>query len=88
MQSGNHKPFDSYCETRPYLLLYHNSLLECGDQALSNLAVPKLPDSVKRSSLDSMKVFIKSVDNGSDKKRDSSAFLEGLIQVSTKQNNC
>jgi hypothetical protein len=47
IQSGNHKPFDAYCANRPYLLLYHNNLLECGNQILSSLAVPKLPDSVK-----------------------------------------
>jgi hypothetical protein len=48
IQSGNHKPFDAYCANRPYLLLYHNNLLECGNQILSSLAVPKLPDSVRK----------------------------------------
>jgi hypothetical protein len=31
VQYGNHKPFNAYCGTQHYLLLYHNSLLECGD---------------------------------------------------------
>jgi hypothetical protein len=30
VQSGNPKPFNAYCANRPYLLLYHNNLLECG----------------------------------------------------------
>jgi hypothetical protein len=52
-RSGNHhKPFDAYCANMPYLLLYNNNLLKCGDRFLSSLAVPKLPDSVKRSSMD------------------------------------
>jgi hypothetical protein len=64
VQSGNHKPFDAYCGTRLYLILYHNSLLECGNQVRSSLAVPKVPDGVKRSSLDSKKVSIKEVEFG------------------------
>ncbi len=52
VQSGNHKPFDAYCANRPYLLLCHNNLLKYGNQVLSSLAVPKLPDSVNRSSLE------------------------------------
>jgi hypothetical protein len=42
VRSGNHKPFDACCANRPYLLLYHSNLLECGDQVLSSLAVPSL----------------------------------------------
>jgi hypothetical protein len=70
VQSGNHKPFDVHCGNQPYLLIYHNSLQECGNQVLLSLAIPKLPDSVKRSSLDKTKVFIKpGGDKGSDSKK-------------------
>jgi hypothetical protein len=52
-RSGNHhESFDAYCANRPYLLLYNNNLLKCGNRFLSSLAVPKFPDSVKRSSMD------------------------------------
>jgi hypothetical protein len=51
VQSDSHKWFDAYCGTHPYLLLYHHSLQECGNQVLSSLAVPnKLPDSVVKIS--------------------------------------
>jgi hypothetical protein len=50
--SGNHKPFYAYCKNRPYLLLYYDSITECGDIVLGALASPKLPEGVKRSSLD------------------------------------
>jgi hypothetical protein len=56
VQSDNHKPFDKYCGNWSYLLLYRSSLLECGDQVLLSLALPKLPDSVKISSLDNKKI--------------------------------
>jgi hypothetical protein len=84
--SGNHKPFDAYCTNRPYLLLYHNSLLECGDQVLSSLAVPKLPDDVKRSSLSNKKPVKKpSVPTTAEKQKRSSAVLDGLLEVSNCQ---
>jgi hypothetical protein len=51
LQFSNYEPFDAYCGNWHYLLLYHNSLLECGDQVLLSLVFPKFPDSVKRSSL-------------------------------------
>jgi hypothetical protein len=86
VQSGNHKPFDTYCGHRPYLLIYHNSLQECGNKVLSSLAIPKLPDSVKRSSLDNTKGFIKPGDKGSDAKTRGSVVLEGLLEVSHETN--
>jgi hypothetical protein len=71
VQSGNHnKPFDAYCANRPYLLLYHNNLLECGDQ------VPKLPDSVKRSLMDKKTESQENaVPSTAEKKKRSSAVI-------------
>jgi hypothetical protein len=88
--SGNHKPFDHYCEGRPYLLLYHNSLAETGDRILSALAVPELPESVKRSSLKASSTATdhsvsagKPISSSAEKKKRSSAVLDGLLEVSS-----
>jgi hypothetical protein len=85
--SGNHKPFDAYCDNRPYLLLYDKSLVECGDQVLSSLAVPKLPDTVKRTSLENKKPpqqtkasTTPTADKGKNKR---AGILEGILEVSS-----
>jgi hypothetical protein len=53
--SGNHRPFVTYCANRPYLLLYYNNIIESGEVVLGNLACPKLPEGVMRSSLEDAK---------------------------------
>jgi hypothetical protein len=52
--SGCHKEFHSYCGQRPYLLLYHDLINESGGETsvLGNMAFPKLPAGIGRSSLD------------------------------------
>jgi hypothetical protein len=50
--SGNYKPFFTYCTNRLHLLLYYNSITKCGDTVLGSLACPKLPEGVKRTSLE------------------------------------
>jgi hypothetical protein len=80
-----HKPFDAHCANRPYLLLYHNNLLKCGgNQVLSSLAVPKLPGSVKRSSMDKKtESHAEAVPSTVKKKKCSSAVLEAFLVAST-----
>jgi hypothetical protein len=86
VQSGNHKPFDAYCASRPYLLLYHNNLLECGNQILSSLTVLKLPDSVKRSSMDKKtESHANAVPSTAEKTR-SSAVVEEFLVASNERN--
>jgi hypothetical protein len=87
VQSGDHKPFDAYCASMPYLLLYHNNLLECGNQVLSSLAVLKFPDSVKRSSMDKKtESHANAVPSTAEKTR-SSAVLEEFLVASNDGTN-
>ncbi len=80
-QSGNHKPFDACCSSRPCLLLYHNCLQECGDPVLSCLAIPKLPDGVKRSSMEK-KMGKTPAAAAVEKQKRSRALFDGLLEVS------
>lgn len=52
--SGCHKEFHCYCGQRPYLLLYYDLINESGGETstLGNMAFPKLPTAIMRSSLD------------------------------------
>jgi hypothetical protein len=53
--SGNHKPFSNYCTSCPYPLVYYKNIVECDNKVLGSLACLKLPEGVKRSSLDDRK---------------------------------
>jgi hypothetical protein len=82
-QSGNHKPFDTCCSSRPHLCLHHNSLQECGNPPVSSsLAVPKLPDNVKRSSLEKKTAHPGKAPTAAEKQKSSHAALDGLLEVS------
>ncbi len=66
--------------------LCHNCLQECGDPVFSCLAIPKLPDSVKRSSME--KKMGKTPGAAAlekpkpEKQKRSRALLDGLLEVS------
>jgi hypothetical protein len=80
--SGNHKPFYAYCTNRPYLLLYYDYITECGDTVLGSLACPKLPESVKRTSLmEDGGIKEETSSNRAERKREGAA--EKLVEVST-----
>jgi hypothetical protein len=57
--SGCHKEFHCYCGQRPYLLLYHDLINESGGKTstLGNMAFPKLPAGIVRSSLDGKEIL-------------------------------
>lgn len=50
--SGEHDQFGAYVGGRPYLLYFHECLVETGDRALQDCAYAELRDGVKRCSTD------------------------------------
>ena len=63
-------------------MLYHESLTETGDKIFSALAVPELPESVKRNSLKATKASASNSSLWAEKKKYSNAVLDGLLEVS------
>jgi hypothetical protein len=59
LQSGDYKLFDTYCGTCLYLLCTITVFKSVATKSFLSLAVPKLPDSVNRSPLDTKKESIK-----------------------------
>jgi len=47
-RSGHHHDFSCYCSGTPWVLLYHNNLMETGDSILNDLVHADLSDDVKR----------------------------------------
>ena len=50
-KSGEHDEFSSYCNGKPWILLYHLLLNDSQVQGLRSIVVPALPDEVMHNSL-------------------------------------